>query len=236
MSKYTLEKLEQDITEIINDLSALRAAKGHDYSGSADTLDNLREFGSHGVLVRIGDKFKRLKHFYQQGVLQVADEKITDTMDDLINYALYLKIMYGQETAANNKTLRCYFARAVRGANGDAASVAEVKANIQAALQEVASLRETVADLEIYCPHEHEDHYQQAWRQGLFSSADVLNQCLAIVRLCEVVLVASDPASSAGVAVEIEEARKYELPVLHLWCHPPEKWPDLINAYKESIH
>jgi len=98
MAKYTINHLERDITSIIAELSKLRAAKGHDYSGTEDTLDNLREFGSMGVLVRIGDKFKRLKHFYRQGVLAVQDEKIEDTMNDLINYAMYLLIMYRQET------------------------------------------------------------------------------------------------------------------------------------------
>jgi len=95
--KYTIHDMEYDIYNIIQSLAAIRKAKGHDYSGTEDTLDNLREFGSFGVLIRIGDKFKRLKHFYHQKELAVKDEKIVDTMDDLINYALYLKIMYLQE-------------------------------------------------------------------------------------------------------------------------------------------
>jgi len=94
---YTIEQMEVDIHRIIEGLSQMRRDKGHDYSGTEDTLDNLREFGSFGVLVRIGDKFKRLKHFYKQGVLNVKDESIIDTMNDLINYSLYLKILYEQE-------------------------------------------------------------------------------------------------------------------------------------------
>ena len=95
--KYTIHDMEHDIYNIIQGLSEMRKAKGHDYSGEGDTLDNLREFGSQGVLVRIFDKCKRMKHFYRQGVLSVADEKIDDTVNDLINYALYLKIMRKQE-------------------------------------------------------------------------------------------------------------------------------------------
>jgi hypothetical protein len=95
--KYTIDDMEKDISDIITGLAELRRAKGHDYSGTEDTLDNLREFGALGVLVRIGDKFKRLKHFYRQGILAVTDEKIEDTINDLINYALYLKILYEQE-------------------------------------------------------------------------------------------------------------------------------------------
>ncbi|KKM77036.1 hypothetical protein LCGC14_1374040 [marine sediment metagenome] len=95
--KYTIDDLEKDISDIITELAAMRKAKGHDYSGTEDTLDNLREFGTFGVVVRIMDKVKRLKHFFRQGVLEVEDEKIGDTMCDLINYALYLLIMWRQE-------------------------------------------------------------------------------------------------------------------------------------------
>lgn len=95
--KYTIEQMEVDINRIISELSEMRLNKGHDYSGTEDTLDNLREFGSLGVLVRIGDKFKRLKHFYRQRTLKVKDETALDTMNDLINYSLYLRILYEQE-------------------------------------------------------------------------------------------------------------------------------------------
>jgi len=95
--KYTIDDLEADIKGVVASLAVIRKRKGHDYSGEQDTFDNLREFGSFGVLVRIGDKFKRLKHFYQQGDLAVKDESVKDTMHDLINYALFLLIMHEQE-------------------------------------------------------------------------------------------------------------------------------------------
>ena len=94
---YTIDNMAEDIIEINEELAAIRRAKGHDYSGINDTLDNLREFGWRGVGVRIGDKFKRLKHFVFQDKLAVKDESIEDTMKDLINYAYYVLIMYRQE-------------------------------------------------------------------------------------------------------------------------------------------
>ena len=94
---YTFDDLEKDVVFHVKRLASMRKAKGHDYSGTDDTFDNLREFGSLGVLVRIGDKFKRLKHFYRQGDLAVSGESVKDTMDDLINYALFLRIIWGQE-------------------------------------------------------------------------------------------------------------------------------------------
>lgn len=95
---YQMEHLQVDMYNILEkELLPIARAKGHDYSGTEDTFDNLRMFGSYGVLVRLCDKFMRLKNFYDQGVLDVKDEKITDTMRDLINYAIYLLILYRQE-------------------------------------------------------------------------------------------------------------------------------------------
>ena len=94
---YTIDEMEKEIGDIITELSEMRRDKGHDYSGIEDTLDNIREFGAFGVLVRIGDKFKRLKHFYAQGFLRVENESAEDTICDLINYALFMLIMYRQE-------------------------------------------------------------------------------------------------------------------------------------------
>jgi len=96
-SKYTIDDLEKDIEDINTELSMMRKAKGHDYSGEEDTFDNLREFGSLGVLVRLVDKIRRLIHFFEQAPLFVKDESIEDTMKDLINYAYFLKIIYQQE-------------------------------------------------------------------------------------------------------------------------------------------
>lgn len=108
---YTIDDLEKDIGDIITELTALRKAKGHDYSGDADTLDNLREFGSYGIVVRLMDKVKRLKHvmFWHfvnwfdplednwRDSLKCKDESIEDTIKDTINYALYLLILYRRE-------------------------------------------------------------------------------------------------------------------------------------------
>jgi hypothetical protein len=89
---YTIDQLEQDIQSIIQELKEMRASKGHDYSSSEDTLENLRLFGCKGVVVRIGDKLMRLKSYMEKGLL--LNESAEDTMKDLINYALYLLIMH----------------------------------------------------------------------------------------------------------------------------------------------
>ena len=72
------EMTERDIQIMIN--------KGHDYSGEEDTLANLKDFGIEGIIVRLGDKYHRLRRFVQSGLLKVKDESINDTLIDICNY------------------------------------------------------------------------------------------------------------------------------------------------------
>lgn len=84
--------------ELCDEARALSERKGHDYSGVADTLKNLKvsaAFGhvspEHGVLVRIGDKVARLWELTAAGAHgQVKDESVRDTVLDLLNYACLL--------------------------------------------------------------------------------------------------------------------------------------------------
>ncbi len=78
-------------TYFAEDMKLLKA-KGHDYSGDADCLDNLRDFGLEGIIVRIGDKYKRLKNFAKGGNLQVKEEGVRDTLVDLSNYSFLARI------------------------------------------------------------------------------------------------------------------------------------------------
>lgn len=69
----------------------LMARKNHDYASNADPFRNFRTFGKYGILVRLGDKFSRLRSFEEQQTLEVPDETVKDTVLDIINYAvLYL--------------------------------------------------------------------------------------------------------------------------------------------------
>lgn len=71
--------------------------KGHDYSGNKDCMANLRLFGFLGVVVRLGDKFMRLKSFTEQGELKVKDESIRDTLRDMRIYAYLAEILLDEE-------------------------------------------------------------------------------------------------------------------------------------------
>lgn len=61
-------------------------AKNHDYGNSVNKLYD--EFGLISYIVRINDKVNRINALVKTNDRQVKDEKITDTLLDLANYAL----------------------------------------------------------------------------------------------------------------------------------------------------
>lgn len=94
----TVKEREVAIRDILdNELIPLLQAKGHDYAENADCLSNFKDYGSHGVAVRLGDKYHRLKNFIKKGDLKVKDESIEDTVKDLINYSFFYLIMSRME-------------------------------------------------------------------------------------------------------------------------------------------
>jgi len=96
--KYSLEQLENDISDVITELAEMRKAKGHDYSGASDdNLDNYRDGGWQYVWYRLGEKYRRVKNIIELGERAVKDETVEETLKDNVNLALYALIMYRQE-------------------------------------------------------------------------------------------------------------------------------------------
>lgn len=77
-------------------IEAIIEAKNNDYtSGSDSAFANFESTPSlaspfSGVLIRMGDKFKRLETYATKGSLQVANEGADDAARDIIGYALIL--------------------------------------------------------------------------------------------------------------------------------------------------
>lgn len=73
-------------------------AKNADYTANAD--DPFSNFSSVeiqdicstevGFLVRLNDKYSRIKSFVKKGVLLVNDESVEDTLIDLANYCILM--------------------------------------------------------------------------------------------------------------------------------------------------
>ncbi len=92
--------------ELIQQMADLHSRKNHDYAGD-DPLSNLRaseEIGIpawKGILVRLMDKWGRLKTFAKTGTFEVKDESVVDTLMDNAVYSLLCIIVLeeGKEKA-----------------------------------------------------------------------------------------------------------------------------------------
>lgn len=88
--------------EILDELAQLHNNKNADYAGD-DPLSNLLACeiagisAEQGVYTRMTDKMSRLATFLKRHKLQVESEKITDTLNDLANYAILLRILLERE-------------------------------------------------------------------------------------------------------------------------------------------
>ncbi len=81
------------------DALALTKKKNNDYAGSSGTqpfanFELAEEMGicstEQGFLVRLTDKMQRVATFVHDGVLQVEDESVRDTLIDIVNYTVLL--------------------------------------------------------------------------------------------------------------------------------------------------
>ena len=78
-------KYGRDASSILDTSFRIGGAKNRDYG----TL-NILKYGVIGLIVRINDKIERVSNLMKEGnVAQVADEKIEDTLMDMVNYATY---------------------------------------------------------------------------------------------------------------------------------------------------
>ncbi len=68
-------------TTIHNEALELFKKKNKDYG------DAFAEYGPVGVLVRMGDKIKRLQSINKSGIQLIDNENVRDTLIDLHNYA-----------------------------------------------------------------------------------------------------------------------------------------------------
>jgi hypothetical protein len=69
------------LEKIQNECKELFRKKNTDYG------DAFADYGTIGVLVRLGDKIRRLQSISKTGITMVEDEKMRDTLMDLHNYS-----------------------------------------------------------------------------------------------------------------------------------------------------
>ncbi len=72
--------------QLTGEMAALYARKNKDYGDSFTEM--YKEWGPMYPLSRMQEKLRRATQILRSGEAQVADEKVTDTLLDLANYAL----------------------------------------------------------------------------------------------------------------------------------------------------
>jgi hypothetical protein len=80
--------------KFFGDALKISRSKNADYTGGdSDPFGNFKAVEALGIstesgfLTRMMDKMKRIASFAENGELQVKDESVTDTLQDLANYA-----------------------------------------------------------------------------------------------------------------------------------------------------
>ena len=85
-----MSRLEQ-LRTVQDEGLALFEKKNKDYG------DAFAEYGPIGVLVRIGDKIKRLQSIQKNKITMVSDESMRDTLIDLHNYSAMAIMLMDEE-------------------------------------------------------------------------------------------------------------------------------------------
>lgn len=80
----------QRFKEITSDMAETYNRKNSDYGDSFG--QSIREFGFVAGVVRISDKFNRLKSLLSGKEQKVNDESVQDTLLDMANYCIMLKM------------------------------------------------------------------------------------------------------------------------------------------------
>lgn len=67
------------------------------FKKNKDYGDSFAEYGSIGVLIRIGDKLKRLQTIEKNKINLVEEESVRDTLIDLFNYSAMAIILMDEK-------------------------------------------------------------------------------------------------------------------------------------------
>ena len=70
---------------------------------NADYGDAFAEYGTIGVLVRMGDKIKRLQTIENNKITLISDERLRDTLIDLHNYSAMAIMLLDEDETKTTK-------------------------------------------------------------------------------------------------------------------------------------
>lgn len=80
------QKFVEDVWTLMDELGNLLISKQLDYGPG--NINNAHGGPINGLLVRMGDKFERLKNLFRDGESKAQFEPVEDSFKDLANYAV----------------------------------------------------------------------------------------------------------------------------------------------------
>ena len=86
--------------QLLQKMKETYSIKNHDYASNKDPMSNFKECEEigvdafRGVLVRMSDKWSRIRQLTSKGTNLVKDESIEDTLKDLAVYALIAILLH----------------------------------------------------------------------------------------------------------------------------------------------
>lgn len=92
-SQSNTSKRVKQMTNVQKEALELFKRKNNDYG------DAFAEYGTIGVLIRLGDKIQRYVSVSNKGVALVDNEKLRDTLIDLANYASMAVMLMDEENS-----------------------------------------------------------------------------------------------------------------------------------------
>lgn len=104
----TNKELISNMKQTFQECEDIATKKNADYAEATDAFKNFRYaemFGipaEKGVLIRITDKLARVNNLLTRDA-QVLDEKVTDTLNDAINYLAILKALIHDKRNNSNQ-------------------------------------------------------------------------------------------------------------------------------------
>lgn len=114
-------------------------------------------------------------------------------------------------------TVSAYFSHSIRGQAGKDASDEVVKKNCEVAKQVAAWIRETVPEIKLYVPAEHEDFVGICWRQKYLTEEQILEIDCKILEWQDFHIVyVVDGWQGGGIGIEITAAKKYSKCIFYL--------------------
>ncbi len=114
-------------------------------------------------------------------------------------------------------TIKFYLSHSIRGKHGKDATHAQQEHNCQEAINIANTICDTLqhANLEVYCPAEHEDFVQRAYDKGYITEKQILDVDCAIIDNCDgvIIYVPDGDTLQGGRLVEYNHAVKTKKPV-----------------------